>query len=104
VSLKAEQNDQASASAPVSLDQVTWMSASAMQLQDAIANRATHCLDPMNFASPAFSSDLSSSAALTRSALVFASALAGGATDPSKPYDICTVPRPKVDLRVAAIL
>lgn len=98
VSSKSDQNDQASASAPVSLDQVTWTADSAKQLQDAIANRAIHALDHMNFVSPAFSNDQSSSAALTRSALAFASALANGATDPTKLYDIYTVPRPKIDL------
>lgn len=99
VSSKADQNQQAAASAPVPLNQVVWTADLAKQLQDAIANRATHGLDHVNFASPTFSNDPSSGTALSRSALAFATALAGGATDPTKLYDIYTVPRPKIDLR-----
>ncbi|WP_375601255.1 L,D-transpeptidase family protein [Sphingomonas sp. TZW2008] len=64
------------------------------QLRAAMANRAAHGLDGMSF-------DLTADdpAALSQSALTFAAALARGATDPAKLYDVYNVPRPTPDLR-----
>ncbi len=70
-----------------------WSDPTAAQLRKAIDGRAAHGLDHI-----AFSANGGSDAELTREALRFASALASGATDPSKLYEIYTVPRPKADL------
>lgn len=96
VTSKSDHNEQEQA-APAQLEQAHWSASTAKQLQDAIAGRAVHGLDHMAFGTAGSTS--SDDANLTRSALAYAAALAGGATDPTKLYDPYSVPRPKVDLR-----
>lgn len=71
-----------------------WTKDTRAQLRQAIDARAVHGLDQMPF-----DKDSSDEAAVTRQALAYASALAHGATDPTKLYDVYTVPRPDPDLR-----
>ncbi len=71
-----------------------WTKDTRAQLRQAIDARAVHGLDQMSFAS-----DASDEAGITKQALAYASALAHGATDPTKLYDEYTVPRPNPDLR-----
>ena len=71
-----------------------WTKDTRAQLRQAIDARAVHGLDQISFAS-----DASDEAGITRQALAYASALAHGATDPTKLYDVYTVPRPNPDLR-----
>ncbi|WP_342657425.1 L,D-transpeptidase family protein [Sphingomonas sp. NY01] len=71
-----------------------WSDRTSKQLRDAIAARADHGLDHLPFAASG-----SDNAALTKQALDFAGALARGATDPTKLYEVYTVPRPDPDLR-----
>lgn len=68
-----------------------WTKDTREQLRQAIDARAVHGLDQMSFAS-----DASDEAGITKQALAYASALAHGATDPTKLYDVYTVPRPRV--------
>ena len=76
-----------------------WNASTAKQLREAIGTRAAHGLDRMSFAGGGKPGDAAGDAALTKSALTYASALAGGATDPTKLYDMYTVPRPRTDLK-----
>jgi len=71
-----------------------WSDATTKQLRDAIAQRGVHGLDQM-----AFDASASDEAGLTSQALAYAGALARGATDPTKLYEVYTVPRPNPDLR-----
>ena len=87
----AENSPDANAAAP---RDPKWTADLAGQLRDAIGARAAHGLDQMAFAVP----DATDAAALNRAALGYARALAQGATDPAKLYEIYTVPRPKPDL------
>jgi L,D-transpeptidase YcbB len=80
----------------VSAQDARWSEATADQLRGAIARRAAHGLDRMNFAVPESGSD---QAALTDAALRYAAALARGASDPSKLNAIYSVPRPDPDLK-----
>ncbi|SEN32053.1 Murein L,D-transpeptidase YcbB/YkuD [Sphingomonas gellani] len=75
-------------------DQAGWTKDTTAQLRDAIGKRAMHGLDQMPFAVSG-----TDDAALTQTALSYAGALAHGATDPKKLYDVYTVPRPEPDLR-----
>ncbi|HEX7819008.1 MAG TPA: hypothetical protein VF463_00160 [Sphingobium sp.] len=77
-----------------SIGQAGWTDGNVRALQDAIGRRADHGLDHLNFAVKA-----SDKANLTQAALRYANALAHGASDPTKLYDIYTVPRPNPDLR-----
>lgn len=72
-----------------------WSKSTADQLRDALNKRAAHGLDKMNFEVPAGEDE----AALTKAALAYAGALARGATDPTKLYEVYTVPRPNPDLK-----
>ena len=76
------------------VEQAGWEGKTADQLRQAIANRAAHGLDGKDF--PIAGDD---DQALTQAALAYAGALASGATDPTKLYDVYTVPRPKPDLK-----
>ncbi|MCC2981050.1 L,D-transpeptidase family protein [Sphingomonas sp. IC4-52] len=76
------------------VQQASWDGKTADQLRQAIANRAAHGLDGKDF--PIAGDD---DQALTQAALAYAGALASGATDPTKLYDVYTVPRPKPDLK-----
>ena len=71
-----------------------WSDKTRSQLREAIDARAAHGLDHMPF-----DANVSDDAALTTQALRFAAALARGATDPTKLYDVYTVPRPSPDLK-----
>ncbi|OWK29830.1 L,D-transpeptidase family protein [Sphingomonas mucosissima] len=72
----------------------SWDGKTTDQLRKAIANRAAHGLDGKQFAIAGDGQE-----ALTQAALAYAAALARGATDPTKLYDVYTVPRPEGDLR-----
>jgi len=71
-----------------------WSDKTKSQLREAIDARAAHGLDHMPF-----DANVSDDAALTTQALRYAAALARGATDPTKLYDVYTVPRPSPDLK-----
>jgi murein L,D-transpeptidase YcbB/YkuD len=86
------QSTNANASKPAAPAQ--WTNDTRVQLRQAIDARGMHGLDQMSF-----TSDASDEAGVTKQALAFASALAHGATDPTKLYDVYTVPRPNPDLR-----
>lgn len=86
------QSTSENASAPAAATQ--WTNDTRAQLRQAIDARAAHGLDQMPFAS-----DAADDAGSTQQALAYASALAHGATDPTKLYDIYTVPRQERDLR-----
>lgn len=75
-------------------DQAKWTDAHISQLREAIDHRAEHGLDHMRFDIGAQDQQ-----ALTDSALRYAAALSRGATDPTKIYEVYTVPRPNPDLR-----
>jgi murein L,D-transpeptidase YcbB/YkuD len=84
--------------APVSIDQVHWNEGSVRQLRAAIQRRAAHGLDRLSFAVSGSPGNAEGDKALTQSALRYASALARGASDPEKLYDIYTVGRPNPNL------
>lgn len=75
-----------------------WSDATAKQLRDAIEGRAAHGLDHMTFAVEGRPGDAAGQAALTQSALRYATALAQGASSPTKLYDVYTLARPRPDL------
>lgn len=76
--------------------QTGWTATTEKQLRDAVAQRGVHGLDLTPFSVDAAAGD---QAGLTRDALRYAAALARGATDPSKLYDVYTVKRPNPDLK-----
>lgn len=78
---------------------IAWNGKAAGQLRQAIANRATHGLDRMDFAVEGKPGTPAGDDALTANALRYARALAMGAFDPAKLHEIYTLPRPKPDLR-----
>jgi len=87
---------------PVAADQAQqphWTRATARQLRDAIDNRAAHGLDRLGFDAGGKPGSAEGDAALTRAALAYAHALAQGATNPAKLYDLYTIPRPHPDLK-----
>lgn len=71
-----------------------WSDTTRDQLRTAIDGRAAHGLDGKDFA---VSGD--GDQAMTEAALAYAGALAQGATDPTKLYDVYTLKRPEVDLK-----
>jgi murein L,D-transpeptidase YcbB/YkuD len=79
--------------------QAGWSDAKVQQLREAIDRRAIHGLDHMFFAVEGQPGSVGGQAALTKSALRYASALAKGATDPTKLYNVYTITRPRPDLR-----
>ncbi|TXC70574.1 L,D-transpeptidase family protein [Sphingomonas ginsenosidivorax] len=87
--------DQSAASnAAASAEAAKWSDRTAAQLRNAIDARATHSLDQVDFGAAA-----NDDAGRTAQALRFAGALARGATDPSKLYEVYSVPRPAPDLK-----
>ena len=80
----------------VTAENARWTDATAKQLRETIDRRAAHGLDRMRFEVPANTEDQT---ALTQGALRYASALARGASDPTKLSDIYTVPRPDPNLK-----
>jgi len=79
--------------------QAQWSATTTRQLRDAIAARAAHGLDHQSFSAGGEPGGADSDAALNRAALAYAAALARGATDPAKLYDVYTVARPQPDLK-----
>ena len=79
--------------------QAQWSAATARQLHEVIDRRAAHGLDHMTFAVEGEPGSTDGEAALTRSALRYATALAQGAADPARLYKIYTLPRPTADLQ-----
>ncbi len=75
-----------------------WSAATERQLREVIDRRAAHGLDHVNFSVDGERGSAAGDAALTASALRYATALARGASDPAKLYDIYTLPRPDGDL------
>ena len=73
-----------------------WDAGLTRQLADAIDKRRAHGLDRLAFASPGGGQD---DATLTKTALAYASALARGASDPHKLFEVYTLPRPEPDLK-----
>ena len=92
----AQSNQSASAEGS---QQAVWTADTAEQLRKAVAGRAVHGLDRMRFDVAGDPGTADGTAALTRSALAYAGALARGATDPTKIYEVYTVPRPNPDLQ-----
>lgn len=93
-STSANQSDPPAAGAA---RQAVWSDETAGQLRDAVAARAAHGLDQMRFDDGGGSA--SDRDRLTKAALAYAGALARGASDPTKLYEVYTVPRPELDLR-----
>ncbi|WP_380778333.1 L,D-transpeptidase family protein [Sphingomonas sp. R86520] len=89
-------NEQAQATPAPAGQTAGWTNKTAGQLRKAIAGRGAHGLDRMTF--DASAQPGAGDAALTRSALAYATALAQGATDPTKLFDVYTLPRPRVNL------
>ena len=84
----------------VSVDQAQWSDTTVRQLREAIERRAAHGLDRVAFdVEEGEPGSAEGNAALTQSALRYASALAQGAADPAKLHEIYTLPRPQGDLR-----
>lgn len=82
----------------VSIDQVHWTDADLRDLRAAIDGRAAHGLDHVPFPVEGRPGNAEGDRALTQGALRYAAALARGATDPKKLYEIYTVARPGSDL------
>jgi len=94
VAVTPDRNDTAAAEGADATAPAQWSDRTAGQLRQAIAARGAHGLDQIDFGTPG-----KGEAALTTQALRFAAALARGATDPTKLYDVYTVPRPNPDLK-----
>lgn len=77
-----------------SAGQAEWTDGNLRQLREAINRRAQHGLDHLKFEAKGDGPE-----AQTELALRYAAALAHGASDPTKLYDVYTVPRPNPDLR-----
>jgi murein L,D-transpeptidase YcbB/YkuD len=90
--------DAPAAGAPISIDQVHWNDGAVRELRAAIDRRAAHGLDHMRFAIEGQPGSPDGDKALTQSALRYASALARGASDPAKLYDVYTTARPDPNL------
>lgn len=81
------------------IEQIRWTDAGARQLRAAIDKRAAHGLDHLSFGSGDKVADTRDDGRLTETALAYANALARGASDPGKLFQIYSVPRPQPDLR-----
>lgn len=89
--------NQPTASSPAAR-QGRWTAATARQLREAIGSRAANGLDHLSFDATAAPGMPDGDAALTRTALAYAAALSGGASDPTKLFEHYTMPRPQADL------
>lgn len=78
-----------------------WTGAAVKQLRDAVDRRAAHGLDRFRFPVQGDAESADGQAALSQSALRYATALARGATDASELHTVYTVPQPKPDLQKA---
>ena len=76
-----------------------WTATTARQLREALDSRAAHGLDRLPMETGGTPGTDEGDAALTRAALAYARALAAGASNPARLYDIYTIPRPRPDLR-----
>jgi len=76
-----------------------WTATTARQLREALDSRAAHGLDRLPMETGGTPGTDEGDAALTRAALAYARALAAGATNPTRLYDLYTIPRPRPDLR-----
>ncbi len=92
VEIGSDQN--ATANAGETAAPARWSDSTAGQLRKAIDARGIHALDHVDFGAPP-----KDDAALTAQALRFAAALGRGATDPTKLYEVYTVPRPAPDIK-----
>jgi murein L,D-transpeptidase YcbB/YkuD len=88
-------NQSGNASAPSADGQMTWNAKTEKQLRDAIAQAPANGLKPELF----LKGTGQDGAALTQAALHYAEALARGYADPTKLFDIYTIPRPSGDVR-----
>jgi len=95
---KPDNTSQTTEAPPINIDQVRWNDGAVRQLRDAIGRRAAHGLDRVRFAVDGQPGNAEGDRALTQSALRYASALARGASDPAKLYDVYTVTRPNPNL------
>lgn len=86
------------AQADVSLEEAKWDDKTVQQLRKAIDERAAHGLDRISFEIMGDTGSAGGQAALSQSALRYASALAKGASDPTKLHAIYTIPQPRIDL------
>lgn len=86
------------AQADVSLEEAKWDDKAVQQLRKAIDERAAHGLDRVSFEIMGDTGSAGGQAALSQSALRYASALAKGASDPTKLHAIYTIPQPRIDL------
>ncbi len=94
VEVAQDRNASATATPQAPVAQAGWTSKTTDQLRTAIDGRAAHGLDHVDFGPPP-----ADDRQRTEQALRYAAALAQGATDPTKLYDIYTVPRPHPDLK-----
>jgi murein L,D-transpeptidase YcbB/YkuD len=78
--------------------QAQWNEDAVHDLKQAIDSRAAHGLDHLSFAVEGKPGTGAGQDALTRSALRYARALAGGASDPKKLYKVYTLGAPRPDL------
>lgn len=78
---------------------IKWDDRTVEQLRKAIGARTAHGLDRMQFALQGNTGNQTGQDALTGTALRYATALASGASDPTKLNEIYTLPRPRPDLR-----
>ncbi|WP_419145055.1 L,D-transpeptidase family protein [Novosphingobium mangrovi (ex Hu et al. 2023)] len=76
-----------------------WTSGSIEDLREAIGERAEHGLDRVRFEVPEDAGSAAGQTAMTKAALLYASALARGASDPGELYEVYTVPRNDPDLK-----
>ncbi|RSV42916.1 murein L,D-transpeptidase [Sphingomonas sp. ABOLE] len=79
---------------------LVWTDAAAQALQEAIARRADHGLDRLQFLPEPSSAETPAArdVAFTRAALLYAGALAKGVVDPTSLHAVYTLPRPDIDL------
>lgn len=97
-SLPSCQSPNTDADTSAQTEQARWSQTTVRQLRESIAARVRHGLDHVAFAVEGDVDSADGQAALNRSALRFASALASGASDPAKLHPIYSLPRPKPDL------
>jgi len=89
-------HDETGANAP---RRAAWTAETARQLGEALAGRAAHGLDRFPIEPGGSPGTAAGDAALNRAALAYAKALASGASDPTRLYDLYTIGRPRADLQ-----
>lgn len=80
---------------------LAWSDANLAAFRDVLGDRAAHGLDRITFLPPSIDDAATAGrdAALTRSALRYATALASGAVDPKSLHALYDIPRPQPNLR-----